>query len=160
MATRSPKQEPAKRGRRTLLTRDRISRIQDFMSEGITGEAAAALVGIRRSAYYNYLARGRKEIERLELAGNPGGNPQPSEALFVELVDTVQKANSGIELMMLTRTRQAATDGTWQAAAWILERRFPTVYGKQYKEPAKDENNGAITKAIAALTNTPKLQGE
>lgn len=158
-AKKTTPKTPAKRGRRTLLTRDRISKIEHLVSEGLSGEAAAALVGIRRSAYYNYLARGRRELERLEAKGTPEAKPAPSESLFVELVDAVQKANSATELMMLTRIRVASED-TWQAAAWILERKFPTVYGKQYREPARDEGNGALTKAIAALTNTAKLPGE
>ena len=29
---------------------------------------------------------------------------------------------------------QAAKDGTWQAAAWKLERRYPQEYGKTVQE--------------------------
>jgi hypothetical protein len=38
---------------------------------------------------------------------------------------------------------KAAADGKWQAAAWKLERRYPTQYGRQEKRLL--EHSGEIT---------------
>ena len=37
--------------------------------------------------------------------------------------------------------QQAAEKGTWQAAAWLLERRYPDGYGRQQHVKVKEEPN-------------------
>ena len=44
------------------------------------------------------------------------------------LRDAVQKAESVAESRYLSRVTKAAMEGTWQAAAWWLERRMPEHY--------------------------------
>jgi hypothetical protein len=40
----------------------------------------------------------------------------------------------------MARIAKAAIQGSWQAAAWILERRFPDDFGKVNKYNIKSEN--------------------
>jgi hypothetical protein len=43
----------------------------------------------------------------------------------------VQKAESDAEVRMVAQIARAAQDGTWQAAAWWLERRRPDDYARR-----------------------------
>lgn len=47
-----------------------------------------------------------------------------------EFLDTVKLAEGKAAVKWLSVIEQAANDGTWQAAAWKLERRYPNQYGK------------------------------
>ena len=167
-ARKAPARKPAvkkatparKTGRPLSLTREKIDKIADLVASGIPAESAIALVGVRTSAFYKWQARGRAELERLADAGDPDGKPLASEAIYVELAEAIKRARAAAELQAITEIRVAAREGTWQAAAWFLERSNPSRWGKQYREPARDEQNGAITRAVANLVNTPLLPGE
>jgi hypothetical protein len=52
-------------------------------------------------------------------------------ARFAGFSDAIKKAESEAEVRMVAHVLKAATDGTWQAAAWWLERRRPTDYGRR-----------------------------
>jgi hypothetical protein len=45
--------------------------------------------------------------------------------------DAIKKAESEAEVRVVAHVLKAATDGTWQAAAWWLERRRPHDYGRR-----------------------------
>jgi hypothetical protein len=45
--------------------------------------------------------------------------------------DLIEKAESYAEVRMVAQVARAAQDGTWQAAAWWLERRRPDDYGRR-----------------------------
>jgi hypothetical protein len=47
-----------------------------------------------------------------------------------QFAEDVAKAEEGIEIFSLSKIRSAAQkEQHWRAAAWLLERRFPTRYG-------------------------------
>lgn len=55
--------------------------------------------------------------------------------------EAIEKAEYEFTRKHLDVIRLAATrDGTWQASAWMLERRYPADYGKQVQE-----HQGAIS---------------
>lgn len=147
-------------GRRTRLTAERIAQIAALVADGVPGESAALVCGVRRTAYYDWMAKGRREIDRLAELGDPEASPAPSMALFTDLTDAVQKAQAMFEMRELANIRRAAESGAWQASAWRLERRMPEKYGKQWREPARDDARGALVKAIVSLTATDPLPGE
>lgn len=160
-AARKPAAKPQRRtGRPLTLTREKITKIAELVESGIPAESAIALCGVRTSAFYSWQARGRAELDRLADAGTPDGAPQASEAIFVELAEALQKARAAAELSAITEVRVAARDGTWQAAAWFLERSNPSRWGKQYREPVVADPAGALARAVARLADTPALPGE
>jgi len=55
--------------------------------------------------------------------------------------EAIEKAEYDFTQRHLEVIEKAATkDGTWQASAWMLERRYPSEYGKQVQE-----HQGAIS---------------
>jgi hypothetical protein len=47
--------------------------------------------------------------------------------------DAVEKARAVMEATMLALIQKSAVGGSWQAAAWKLERIFPEKYGRKYQ---------------------------
>lgn len=98
-------------GRPTLLDDERAERIIKAIRNGGSRNAAAEAAGVDRSTLFEWIARGRK-----------------GEAPFNDFVDRIKRAESVAENAMVRVVRKAARMGTWQAAAWWLERRRSKQY--------------------------------
>lgn len=98
----------------TKLNDITAKRVCDAIGAGCSRPAAAAAARIGTSTLYDWLGRGRR--------GEPG---------FAEFLEQVKKAESDVELEAVGIVRNAATKGTWQAAAWLLERKFPKRWALQ-----------------------------
>jgi transposase len=95
---------------------------------------AAAHAGIAYSTLASWNARGRRELERTA----NGEKPDPKEAPFVEILEAVEKARAEATVRNVTLISRAAQDGTWQAAAWWLERTQPRKYGRRTEVTGPD----------------------
>lgn len=51
---------------------------------------------------------------------------------YVDFAERLKKAEGDAITRNLAIINRAAAEGTWQAAAWWLERRYPEEYGRQY----------------------------
>ena len=97
----------------------------------MTRTGAAAMADVTRQTFYDWL----------------DADPTFSDA--------VQKAESVAESRYLSRVTKAAMEGTWQAAAWWLERRMPEHYS--LRNLSKVEVSGpdggpiALSPVLAAL---------
>lgn len=88
-------------------------KLLEAIRSGATYEIAAKYAGIGRSTLHRWLAAGR--------AGDPD---------YLELAQAVDEAESQGAVQCLALIRKSAMGGTWQAAAWLLERRYPDQYGR------------------------------
>ncbi len=100
--------------RPTKLTPAVQSALVEAVELGATWEAAAACAGIGPSTLREWRSRGAADEE-------------PFAALLADL----QKAEGRAISASLQVIRQAASAGQWQAAAWLLERRYPADYGRR-----------------------------
>ena len=120
-------------GRPTLLNIDKAYKVVHAIR--ITGsiEGAAALCGIARRTYYNWLRYG----ERMALREAECYRLDPEDEPFAILYRNVMNELSLLEQRYFEVVKNAAGDGAWQAAAWILERRFPERWGRRgsHNEP-------------------------
>ena len=115
--------------RPTRLNQEKMEKIAQLISAGNFAETAAQASGISKATYYNWLARGKAEKDRLEKEDK--SNPKASEKPYVEFLDTIEKAKAEAEARMILVISKAASDPkSWTAAAWWLERVFPQKYGK------------------------------
>lgn len=95
-------------------------RICEAIEKGNTREMAARSAKIAESTLYSWLRRGR--------AG---------ESPFAEFSENLKKAEAHAEGESVGIIREAASKGTWQAAAWFLERRYPKRWGAKREAPEK-----------------------
>lgn len=92
--------------RPTKYSQDVVDRVAHALARGATYAIAAAYGGISYETFNDWRAK----------------KPQFSEA--------VKEAEAGAAVSWLEVIEEAADDGTWQAAAWKLERRYPQEYGR------------------------------
>lgn len=112
-------------GRPDLLTETRLDKIEQAVRGGSTREDAARYAGIGASTLYEWLAEGR------HLTANPPKVPAARDRLLMELAERLERADGSMAVLMVGRVIQAANSGTWQAAAWWLERRRSDDYGRK-----------------------------
>jgi transposase len=127
-------------GQPTKLTPERMNAIVTMLEAGGYIEEACEAVGIGRSTYYSWLSRGQEESDRI----NAGMEPNPKETPFLEFLNTVSKANAEGIMGHVLNIDRAAKDGTWQASAWILERKQPHKWGRRDRTEVTGEGGGPI----------------
>ena len=106
-----PKRGP---GRPTKLTAEVQGKICDALRAGNYLETSAAFAGIDKTTMYAWLKKGR----------------QAKRGKHREFVDAVEKAMADAEARDVALIGKAAADGTWQASAWRLERKYPDRWGR------------------------------
>lgn len=104
--------------RPSKLTKELIDTITLAIRAGNDKKVAAQLAGISESTYYSWL----------EQAKEPDAEPE-----LLEFLESVEQAEAYAEVMRITRITQAADNGTWQAAAWWLERKHSERWGRNDK---------------------------
>ena len=93
-------------GRKTKLTPDLQAKFCQGIKLGMTYRLACGYVGIRESTFYRWL----QEAEQ--------GHDRQKE--FKEAVKAAEATGAAHSLAVIHR---AAEEGSWQASAWLLERR-------------------------------------
>lgn len=95
-------------GRPTKKTEQRVEALLQSLRAGASRQRAAALAGIHRDTLYEWMKQ----------------DPAFSDA--------IEKAEAFAESRFLARVATAAeNEKSWQAAAWILERRFPNEWRRR-----------------------------
>jgi len=105
-------------GRRSKLTPETITLIQDALAAGATYRLAAMYAGIHEATLYEWKAK----------------KPEFSEAL------TRAEGRGAVHILAEIR---AAARTDWRAGAWILEKRYPQEFGKQVLE-VQGKDGGAL----------------
>lgn len=101
---------------KTKLTPEVQDRIVAALRAGNYQETAAAYAGISAKTFYEWLNRGESD--------------EPKEEAFRNFREAVEKAKADAEVRDIALIDKAAHDGSWQAAAWKLERKFPQKWGR------------------------------
>lgn len=128
----------------------RKERLLEALRAGNYIETACAYAGVSKSSFYNYLAQGRKAREQDERT--------EQDEWALELLDAVEKARADAEVRNVHLIQQAAQGGTWQAAAWFLERSMPGKWARREKVEMSGPEGGPIT--LAGLAELMNVRGE
>jgi transposase len=113
-------------GRPTDLTPEVVADAARLLPTVLYLSTVADYIGVHRTTVQRWLRRGREEEKRLR---NPRAKSKPSEALYLQFRIAHKKALAAGEIRAAGVIRKAASEH-WQAAAWILERRFPERWGR------------------------------
>jgi hypothetical protein len=97
-------------GRKSPLSKELIEKAHELIAAGNYAVVACQLLGICQATYYNYLKKGEKDLE----AG--------VDSLELEFLKAIKEAEAEAEARNVALI-QTAAQGTWQAAAWYLERK-------------------------------------
>lgn len=105
--------------RPSKLTPEVHQKIVELVRAANTVEVAAETAGISQPTFYGWMARGKQ-----------GGRGNAAYARFRE---DVEQARIEAESLLVLRVQKAAAKGSWNAAAWLLERRWP----ERWSSPSK-----------------------
>lgn len=102
--------------------------IVNALKNGLSNAAAAGLACISEQTFYNWYNEGAKK----------------KTGKMKEFHDAVDNARDVAQANYENVIATAANDGTWQAAAWWLERRRHNIYGKKEHHQVDMESNQKI----------------
>lgn len=143
-------------GRPTKLNKQIIEEIALMVKLGNYIETASAFAGISKVTLYEWMKRGRRELERVN--DGKGRKIRKSEELYVEFLNAIEQAMAEAEVRDV-QTIYNATKIDWKASAWRLERKYPDRWGKteHHEVSGKDgkplEVEVARKKLLDKLTN-------
>ena len=101
-------------GAKPKLNEEKIKIMVDFIKEGNYDSVAANAAGISRQTFYRYIRKGKED----------------REGIYYDFYQAVEQAKAEGEVALL-KTVKAASQRTWQAAAWMLERSRPDRWALQ-----------------------------
>lgn len=112
---------------------------------GLTNKLAAQYAGIGESTFYLWMEKAR------------GGDPK-----YLDLLEALKRAEAQNAAECFEVIKRAAMDGTWTAAAWVLERRHNMVRDQivdppqeinttELVDPTTEEGRAAIVAHVAEL---------
>ena len=131
-------------GRPSKLTDDVQQRIVAALAAGNYQDTASAYAGINKQTFYNWMERGRAERDRI----NNGEKARKNETRYVDFLDAVESARAGAEVRSVHLISKAANEGTWQAAAWFLERSHPQRWGRLNRTEISGPDGGPIEAVV------------
>ena len=123
---------------KTKLNSDLINTMAKLFELGCTAKATYDAVRVGASTYVHWMKVGEEAAEK-----DPE-NLSPWEILCVELVEKTNQAQAKFQEKCLTII-QDATPKTWQAAAWLLERRNPKDFSIYSRADIKKDERVKIT---------------
>ena len=126
-------------GNRSKLTPEFIAEACKLARAGLRNVDICKALGVSETAFYRW-------------------QQEPRRGLEIELWDSLEKARAERKAFMIQTITKAAQAGTWQAAAWWLERVYPEEFAKpdRYHDQGVDE----AVKAVRELTETIRAQAE
>jgi len=118
-----------KRGRRSKYTPERVEIILGALRLGMGRMDACRYAGITFETFSQWCKR----------------HPEFAEA--------VEKAEAALIARCLSRIEEAAQGGTWQAAAWLLERKHPGQFGMRQRLALEGDENKPIVVQVREFVN-------
>lgn len=129
--------------RPTKLTTEVQETITAALRIGNYQDTAVSYAGISEATFYAWMQRGRTE----------------TGTIFSEFLEAVEKAKADAEVRDLMLIDRAAQDGTWQAAAWKLERKFPHKWGRMVRAEVSGPEGAPIKVEVDAKAELKRLLG-
>ena len=108
------------RGRKPTLDEDIQKEICECIEAGMTNRAAIEGL-ISEPTFYSYMNKGEEDASK------------GKDSVYAKFFKAVKKAEKGFRMSHLKNIK-AASESTWQASAFLLERRFPDEYGRNRLE--------------------------
>ena len=119
----TPPEEARGKGQPTKLTDTVQAKVLEALRAGSYKTVAAAYAGVSVSSIYHWLEWGEADLEA------------EKESIYADFFQAVKKAEADHEVTALLVLDRAASTGkgSWQAAAWKLERKHPDRWGRRQR---------------------------
>lgn len=131
----------------------KFQRLVEALAAGNYMNVACEYAGIGETTVYRWLAEARDEFA----AVSQGRVPDKDKARVVELADAITNARAEAETRNVFLIQKAAKEGTWQAAAWWLERTSPKRWGRYVRTEVTGPDDGPVQLSVTASDLETKL---
>lgn len=139
--------------RGSKLTPARIEKVAESLMLGMTLKLAAARAGVSESTLHAWRARGRALAQLEEESAFEPVDTEP--ALELVLYRRIEEADAIAAANALAQIAKAAKEGTWQAAAWLLERRFGYIARTEIALQDRTQEIAEETKELDGILADP-----
>ena len=110
------------------LNKELIEKAHRLISEGHYAVVVCTYLGIDESTFYKWINKAKQDIEANK------------KSIYVEFFQSINEAEAKAEMRHLQNIAKSANDGTWQASAWLLERKHKNRWSnKQEIQLSGDE---------------------
>lgn len=120
------------------LDREGVQEAVRLTKMGLNDQDIAAYIGVAPQTYSTWRNHPKTEVQR-------------------ELAEALKRAETERKGALLARILKA-TDESWQAAAWMLERRYPAEYARP--DRYHDQGLTEAVQAVRELTESIKAQAD
>lgn len=103
-----------------------IDKLTQALRGGNDIETAAHFAGTSINNVYRWLEIGKIEAEKISM----GAKADPENSVYLKFWEELRKARAEAIVRNVAYVQSAAQAGSWQAAAWWLERSVPETYSK------------------------------
>lgn len=118
------------------ITKEQIKQFEAKVAAGVPNAYSVLALGMSQSSLYYAVAKAKDIIEQREAGIEV--ELSPAEENYLEILEAIKRGREKfIERNLLLI--QVASQDSWQAAAWLLERKFPDEFG--LKMQRFDETN-------------------
>ena len=112
------------------INKEAVEKILEYLPRVMYLETAAALAGVSHRTLQEWLRRGKEVRQRARRTGEP--IPQADE-MYANLAAAIKAVAAHAEMTALSQVAGAVGDD-WRAAAWVLERRYPSRWSRDRSE--------------------------
>jgi hypothetical protein len=112
------------------INKEAVEKILEYLPRVMYLETAAALAGVSHRTLQDWLKRGKEVRRRARRTGEP--IPQ-AEEMYANLAAAIKAVVAHAEMVALGQVA-GASQYDWRAAAWMLEKRFPSRWGRDRAE--------------------------
>jgi hypothetical protein len=118
-----------------IVNTEILEKVSQALRAGNDIETAAHFAGISVSQMYRWLEVGKFEAEKVA----SGQRPDPANTQMLEFWEALRTARAEAIVRNVAYIQTAAKQGSWQAAAWWLERTVPETYSRTKPTSKVDE---------------------
>ena len=133
-----------KTGRKLKLTPEVIKEASTILAAGNYETVAIEYIGVDQGTWYRWKADGKKHFE------------SGKKSIQREFYEAIKKATAKCEISSVAIILSASKK-QWQAAAWLLERKFGERWAMKQDTTA---NDGSINALVEAIRKSEKPSNE
>jgi len=137
-----------KRGRKTLLTPEKIKIISQLLKKGMSNRDCCNFLNVSEVSFYSWINHA-KEIE--EKVNSNKYSPNKKEKLLLNFLYTLKKSQVEFKEFHLDKIANAKE---WQSSSWLLANKFPNEFSLN-----RHTENGGVKNQTINIISSEKLDG-
>lgn len=104
-----------------IFETERIEEFLQLIQDGVDFNIAADSARLARSTVFDWLRKGRE----IQSRDDDLNNPSSKDIAYLDFLERFMRARVSPEVKAVESISKSIEKGSWRAAAWILEHRFP-----------------------------------